>query len=160
MCKACSRKLRVIISFAAELREEGDHVSCIDQEYGVPFIFRPLCIPCSCWTSFWFSIGDIRAHRGNGFSCMIHGCMKRPIFVISDQLENGDNIKSDVDFLLWTKDNPLEPDILEVGNLSALAASHFQRDLPTRILIHGYEDTGTTGWVLTVRNSYFNKGTA
>ena len=83
------------------------------------------------------------------------------IFVISrlENGNNGDNIKSDVDFLLWTKDNPLEPDILEVGNLSALAASHFQRDLPTRILIHGYEDTGTTGWVLTVRNSYFNKGT-
>ena len=69
-----------------------------------------------------------------------------------------DNVQSDVDYLLWTKGNPSEPDILVIGNVSALTASHFQKDLPTKILIHGYEDTGTTGWVLKVRNSYFDKG--
>ena len=35
--------------------------------------------------------------------------------------------------------------------------SHFKSDLPTKILIHGFEDTGTTGWVLNVRDEYFKK---
>ena len=63
-----------------------------------------------------------------------------------------------VDFWLWTRQNPDVADPLKLNNLTLLQNSHFQKDLPTRILIHGYEDTGTTGWVLNVRDAYFIKG--
>ena len=55
------------------------------------------------------------------------------------------DVEKDVDFLLWTKDNPSEPDKLIIGNISVLVQSHFKPDLPTKILIHGFGDTGTTG---------------
>merc|ERR1711997_225793 len=63
-------------------------------------------------------------------------------------------VEKEVDFLLWTKDNPREPDKLKVGDVFSLHLSHFKSDLPTKILIHGFEDTGTTGWVLNVRDEY------
>lgn len=68
------------------------------------------------------------------------------------------DVGDQVDFLLWTRENPDTANTLIVGNMTALALSHFRKDLPTRILIHGYEDTGTTRWVLNVRDAYFIKG--
>ena len=81
-----------------------------------------------------------------------------PIYFSWSRDREAEEVRKDVDFLLWTKDNPILEDKLYIGNLSALRKSHFNKDLPTRILIHGYEDTGTTGWVMRVRDSYFTKG--
>ena len=72
--------------------------------------------------------------------------------------KEANEVQKDVDFLLWTPENPSISDKLYIGNLTALKQSHFNKDLPTRILIHGFEDTGTTGWVFKVRDSYFIKG--
>ena len=79
------------------------------------------------------------------------------IFELRRDLEVFDNVEDQVDFLLWTRENPDTADKVS-RNLTALTLSHFRKDLPTRILIHGYEDTGTTGWVLNVRDAYFIKG--
>ena len=76
---------------------------------------------------------------------------------IFSRLNGISEIEKEVDFLLWTKDNPTEPDKLKVGDVFSLHLSHFKSDLPTKILIHGFEDTGTTGWVLNVRDEYFKK---
>ena len=66
--------------------------------------------------------------------------------------------RKDVEFLLWTKENPDIPDKLYIGNMTALKLSHFDKDLPSKILIHGFEDTGTTGWIYNVKDAYFFKG--
>ena len=76
---------------------------------------------------------------------------------IFSRLNGISEVEKEVDFLLWTKDNPTEPDKLKVGDVFSLHLSHFKSDLPTKILIHGFEDTGTTGWVLNVRDEYFKK---
>ena len=67
------------------------------------------------------------------------------------------DVEKDVDFLLWTKDNPSEPDKLIIGNISVLGQSHFKPDLPTKILIHGFGDTGTTGCVIKEFLFYINQ---
>ena len=74
------------------------------------------------------------------------------------RLDEVQDVQDKVDFLLWTRQNPDVSDPLRLNNVTLLQHSHFQKDLPTRILIHGYEDTGTTGWVLNVRDAYFIKG--
>ena len=66
-----------------------------------------------------------------------------------------ESVADQVDFLLWTKENPEKADKIIIGDLSSLV--NFKPDLPTKILIHGYEDTGTTSWVLNVRDAYFQK---
>jgi len=66
--------------------------------------------------------------------------------------------RKDVEFLLWTKENPDIPDKLYIGNMTALKLSHFDKDIPSKILIHGFEDTGTTGWIYNVKDAYFVKG--
>ena len=69
---------------------------------------------------------------------------------IFSRLNGISEVEKEVDFLLWTKDNPKEPDKLKVGDVFSLHLSHFKADLPTKILIHGFEDTGKTlteNWV-------------
>ena len=61
---------------------------------------------------------------------------------IFSRLNGISEVEKEVDFLLWTKDNPTEPDKLKVGDVFSLHLSHFKADLPTKILIHGFEDTG------------------
>ena len=70
------------------------------------------------------------------------------------------NVTKDVDFLLWTRKNRDTYDKIKYDeNLpNDLKDSHFSPSIPTRILIHGYGDTGTTGWVIRVKNKYLNKG--
>ncbi len=71
-------------------------------------------------------------------------------------LTSQNTIRDQVDFLLWTRENPVHAEKLNLSDL--MHSTHFKNDLTTRILIHGYEDTGTTGWVLNVRNTYLQKG--
>ena len=81
------------------------------------------------------------------------------MFLISrDASDIARDVANDVDFLLWTRTNPSDADHLKVDDVTGLNASHFDRNLPTKILVHGYDDTGTTGWVLNVRNKYLKKG--
>ena len=76
----------------------------------------------------------------------------------SHGLEAIKDVSSEVDFLLWTRENPEIPDKLIIGNITALSISHYNPQTSTKILIHGFGDTGTTGWVKNVRNKYFEKG--
>ena len=62
--------------------------------------------------------------------------------IIFSRLNGISEVEKEVDFLLWTKDNPTEPDKLKIGDVFSLHLSHFKSDLPTKILIHGFEDTG------------------
>lgn len=76
------------------------------------------------------------------------------IIEIRRELEAND-VENDVEFLLWTPQNKNLPSQLILGNTSTLI--HFKPELKTKILIHGYEDTGTTGWIINVKNAYFQQ---
>ena len=67
-------------------------------------------------------------------------------------------MRDDVNFLLWTRENPKLYDILQVDNATGLKMSHFNKDLPTKMLIHGFQDTGTTGWIINVKDKYLQSG--
>ena len=77
--------------------------------------------------------------------------------VISHQFTN---VSKDVDFLLWTRKNPNSYTEMKYNESlpKVLNNSHFSPSIPTKLLIHGYGDTGTTGWVISVKNKYLNKG--
>ena len=72
------------------------------------------------------------------------------------------NVSENVDFLLWTRENPDSDsyDLIQFNESlpSVLNHSHFSPRLPTKILIHGYGDTGTTDWILDVKDKYLIKG--
>ena len=70
------------------------------------------------------------------------------------------NVSKDVDFYLWTRENPISYDHIKFNESlpNLLNSSHFSPSLPTKILIHGYGDTGTTDWVIDVKNKYLFKG--
>ena len=73
---------------------------------------------------------------------------------------DGKNVTEDVDFLIWTRKNKDVHDTIKYDQSlpESLEASHFDPKLLTKILIHGYGDTGTTGWVINVKNEYLIKG--
>ena len=96
---------------------------------------------------------------GNSYTYKKLTLLKKFTFIYFSSFNDLSEVEKEVDFLLWTKENPnpSEYDKLKIGNLSALNSSHFKPDLPTKILIHGFEDHGTTGWVLKMTEQYFKK---
>lgn len=70
------------------------------------------------------------------------------------------NHTKDIDFLLWTRRNPINYDKIKYNDSlsTVLTSSHFSPNLKTKILIHGYGDTGTTDWVIRVKDRYLQKG--
>lgn len=68
------------------------------------------------------------------------------------------NASDEVTFLLWTRSNPVAQDYIKIGDVDSLNTSHFDSAKKTKVLVHGYSDTGTTGWVINVKNTYLNKG--
>lgn len=60
------------------------------------------------------------------------------------------NAQRDVRFLLSTRQNRNNPQQLIFGNLASVTGSHFDRNRPTRVLIHGWlEDDGSDISTLT-----------
>lgn len=50
------------------------------------------------------------------------------------------NVENDVLFELYTLKNKQEPQILSPQNISTITSSHFNKTLPTRIYIHGWQE--------------------
>ena len=65
-----------------------------------------------------------------------------------------------MDFLLWTLKNPIDSYSFQVNDSlpNVLSNSSFSPNLETKILIHGYGDTGDTDWIIRVKNKYLKKG--
>ena len=87
---------------------------------------------------------------------MIEVLEKAPA-VVSNSFSNH---TKDIDFLLWTRRNPLNYDKIKYNDSlsTVLTSSHFSPNLKTKILIHGYGDTGTTDWVIRVKDRYLKQG--
>jgi hypothetical protein len=47
---------------------------------------------------------------------------------------------------------------LKLDDVVGLNATYFVKSSPTKILVHGYEDTGDTDWILNVRSAYLDSG--
>ena len=81
-------------------------------------------------------------------------------YIIYDlQISEQDVIK-DVDFLLWTKHNPFEETVLKYDDSlpDSLDESHFNETLPTKVIVHGYDGSGTQDWVINVKDAYLMTG--
>ena len=62
-------------------------------------------------------------------------------------------------YYLWSKANPNQEQELLFGNTESVLASNFNANLPTKVLVHGFTDSGKTSWVIRVKNEFLQKGT-
>ncbi|CAL1544811.1 unnamed protein product [Lymnaea stagnalis] len=65
---------------------------------------------------------------------------------------------SDVDttFLLYTRSNPTVPDIIDAKNRSSIKRSHYDANLPVKILIHGFLQYGAMDYLLNMTRALLN----
>lgn len=52
------------------------------------------------------------------------------------------NVDTDVQFHLYTLKNPTIPQILSMNNTNSFVESNFNYEVPTRILVHGFQSNG------------------
>lgn len=61
-------------------------------------------------------------------------------------------VENDVVFELYTMKNKHKPQILSAGDISTITSSNFNKTLPTRIYIHGWQEYAG------IMKKYFNEG--
>ncbi|XP_039305331.1 pancreatic lipase-related protein 2-like [Solenopsis invicta] len=77
--------------------------------------------------------------------------------VLIDVLEL--NFKAeDISYELYTKDNKEQPISLRVGDAIQLKDSPFNPTWPTKIIIHGWTETGNAFWLHDIRRNYLSVG--
>ncbi|XP_059082427.1 pancreatic lipase-related protein 2-like isoform X2 [Tigriopus californicus] len=59
----------------------------------------------------------------------------------------------DTAFYLWTKDNPIQEELLFLDTES-ISMSNFRTLQPTKLLVHGFNDDGKCRWVKLTRDSF------
>ena len=59
---------------------------------------------------------------------------------------------------LWTRQNPNNDQELFYNNLTSIQQSNFDASKKTKILVHGFGDSGKTGWVIRMKNKFLEKG--
>ena len=59
---------------------------------------------------------------------------------------------------LWTRQNQNNNQELFYDNLTSIQQSNFDASKKTKILVHGYGDSGKTGWVIRMKNTFLEKG--
>jgi hypothetical protein len=60
-------------------------------------------------------------------------------------------------FLLFTRTNPHNPDTLEYVSQASIASSHYQRNLPTKLIIHGFSNNVRTQWLHTMKDAFLSQ---
>lgn len=77
--------------------------------------------------------------------------------MIGDVL-NSDFTAEDVNYDLYTKDNKEQAFSLRVGDTAQLKDSPFNPTWPTKIIVHGWTDSGDTFWLHDIRRNYLSIG--
>lgn len=63
----------------------------------------------------------------------------------------------DIGIFLFTRKNPNEPVTLKVGDIVSLRKSNF-KNVPTKIIIHGWTDSSKNIWTGEFRENYLKAG--
>ncbi|XP_012062618.1 PREDICTED: pancreatic lipase-related protein 2-like [Atta cephalotes] len=64
----------------------------------------------------------------------------------------------DINYELYTKDNKEQPVSLRVDDAIQLKDSPFNPEWPTKIIIHGWTESGNAFWLHDIRRNYLNVG--
>ncbi|XP_071119067.1 pancreatic triacylglycerol lipase-like [Haliotis cracherodii] len=59
-----------------------------------------------------------------------------------------------VQFLLYTKLNPVKAQYLSAGSAKSVSSSHFDPRKPTKMITHGFIDTGKEPWLHTMKDEF------
>ena len=79
--------------------------------------------------------------------------------IVYQAVERHDAVKN-VDFLLWTNKNPFSETTLKYDDSLpfSLDYSNFDENLPTKVIVHGFDGSGTQEWVINVKDAYLMTG--
>ena len=88
-------------------------------------------------------------------------------FVSFTSFTNSQEISTDetlTKYYLWSNanHNHLQSSSYEeliFDDVESVLASNFDPNLPTKVLVHGFGDGGTTSWVIGVKNEFLKQGT-
>ncbi|XP_076637268.1 phospholipase A1 VesT1.02-like [Colletes latitarsis] len=72
--------------------------------------------------------------------------------------ETRKDLKNRVIFYLYTRSNPIQPDILRVGNVDALKDSNFDPKKPTKFVTHGWIQSCKNDACTEVRDAFLQNG--
>ncbi|XP_059156353.1 pancreatic lipase-related protein 2-like [Physella acuta] len=61
-------------------------------------------------------------------------------------------------FLLYTRNNRQNPDSLIYTNAASVTGSHFSASRGTKFIVHGFSSSGTTQWIMSLKDKLLNKG--
>jgi len=61
-------------------------------------------------------------------------------------------------YYLWSNPNSNQKQELIFDDFESILASNFDANLPTKVLVHGFGDSGTTSWVIGVKNEFLKQG--
>ncbi|XP_074109067.1 pancreatic triacylglycerol lipase-like [Cotesia typhae] len=75
-------------------------------------------------------------------------------FIFNDALEATLILDQDVQFHLFTKDNPDFEYLLKIHDNINLSDSPFDNNVSTKIIIHGWTDSVYSNWIKELRNNY------
>lgn len=64
----------------------------------------------------------------------------------------------EIGFFFYSKENPVEPVTLRIGDVASFKTYNFSVDKPMKVLIHGWTDTGSSTWMQDVRKNYLKVG--
>ncbi|XP_014220056.1 pancreatic lipase-related protein 2-like [Copidosoma floridanum] len=63
-------------------------------------------------------------------------------------------IREPATFKLYTRENPFGEEQMLLNNTEVLYASHFNESRPTKLIIHGFSDTGKEAWIRNLIEAY------
>ena len=65
---------------------------------------------------------------------------------------------ADIGYFLFTRNNPDEPLIFNMGDFSSLDNVNFSSNAQFKIIIHGWTDTASSMWMNDLRRNYLKAG--
>ena len=82
-------------------------------------------------------------------------------FTFVGMVNSQDGISTDetlTKYWLWSKENPQTRQELIFDNFESVDSSNFNASKPTKVLVHGFGDDGTTSWVIRNKNEFLDHG--
>ena len=87
--------------------------------------------------------------------CLFFICLLVNLVKCQDEISTDETLTR---YLLWTKANPSSKQELVFESIESVNSSNFNASKPTKVLVHGFADGGTTGWVIGSKREFLKKG--
>ena len=104
--------------------------------------------------------GEFKSLNKFGYLLNLETFTINVVTIIVYQAAERHDVVKNVDFLLWTNKNPFSETTLKYDDSLpfSLDDSNFDENLPTKVIVHGFDGSGTQEWVINVKDAYLMTG--